>query len=255
VRVLATVADRRGEVIERVSNPRPLEAALKELRHLSRRKSRRSKGSRRYSETTQQMSRLHRRVADIRCYHIHRLTTRLAKTHGEIVVEGLDAAGMLRQKGLTGARARRRGLSDSALGEPRRQLDYKPVGTDHNSPLPTAGSHHRKPAMPADVCRTSGGLNTGPAAPLRGVAGSSINATTTRRSTSRATRTPAQSRVASSAQSGPPLSVEPTLRPGLAGQVAMKRGRELAPGPGNNPETGYLPDERSQAITRGATAQ
>jgi transposase len=32
---------------------------------------------------------------------------------------------MLRQKGLTGARARRRGLSDSALGETRRQLGYK----------------------------------------------------------------------------------------------------------------------------------
>ena len=29
---------------------------------------------------------------------------------------------MLRQKGLPGARARRRGLSDSALGETRRQL-------------------------------------------------------------------------------------------------------------------------------------
>jgi transposase len=56
---------------------------------------------------------------------IHRLTTRLAKTHGAIVVEGLDAAGMLRQKGLAGARARRRGLSDSALGETRRQLAYK----------------------------------------------------------------------------------------------------------------------------------
>jgi putative transposase len=41
------------------------------------------------------------------------------------VVEGLDAAGMLAQKGLTGARARRRGLSDSALGETRRQLAYK----------------------------------------------------------------------------------------------------------------------------------
>ena len=66
-----------------------------------------------------------RRVADIRGCHIHRLTARLAKTHGEIVVEGLDAAGMLRQKGLTGARARRRGLSDSALGETRRQLGYK----------------------------------------------------------------------------------------------------------------------------------
>jgi putative transposase len=125
VRVLATIADNTGEVVERVLNPRPLETALKELRHLSRRKSRRSRGSRRYIETAQQISRLYRRVADIRGYHIHCLTTRLAKTHGEIVVEGLDAAGMLRQKGPTGARARRRGLSDSALGEPRRQLGYK----------------------------------------------------------------------------------------------------------------------------------
>jgi putative transposase len=125
VRVLATVANSDGEIIERVPNPRPLETALKELRHLSRRKSRRSKGSRRYIETTHQISRLHRRVADIRGHHIHCLTTRLAKTHGEIAVEGLDAAGMLRQKGLTGARARRRGLSDSALSEPRRQLVYK----------------------------------------------------------------------------------------------------------------------------------
>ena len=125
VRVLATVANSRGEVIERIPNPRPLESALKELRHLSRRKSRRSMGSRRYVETTQQISPLQRRVADIRGHHIHALTTRLAKTHGEIVVEGLDAAGMLRQKGLTGARARRRGLSDSALGETRRQLAYK----------------------------------------------------------------------------------------------------------------------------------
>jgi putative transposase len=125
VRVLATVADSRGEVIERLPNPRPLQTALKELRRLSRRKSRRTKGSRRHRETAQQISRLHRRVADIRGHHIHRLTTRLAKTHGEIVVEGLDAAGMLGQKGLTGARARRRGLSDSALSEPRRQLAYK----------------------------------------------------------------------------------------------------------------------------------
>ena len=58
-------------------------------------------------------------------HHLHVLTTRLAKTHGRIVVEGLDAAGMLRQKGLPGARARRRGLSDAALGTPRRHLSYK----------------------------------------------------------------------------------------------------------------------------------
>jgi putative transposase len=125
VRVLATVANFDGEVLERVRNPRPLETALGELRHLSRERSRRVRDSRRYRQTQRKITRLQRRVADIRSHHVHALTTRLAKTHGEIVVEGLDAAGMLRQKGLTGARARRRGLSDSALGELRRQLAYK----------------------------------------------------------------------------------------------------------------------------------
>jgi putative transposase len=125
VRRLATVAISDGTVLEQVPNPRPLDAALKDLRHASRARSRCTKGSRRYRERTTQISRLHRRVNDVRTYHLHVLTTRLAKTHGRIVVEGLDAAGMLRQTGLPGARARRRGLSDSALGTPRRQLSYK----------------------------------------------------------------------------------------------------------------------------------
>jgi putative transposase len=125
VRRLATVANEDGTVLEQVPNPRPLDAALNELRHASRARSRCTKGSRRYCERTTEMSRLHRRVNDVRTYHLHCLTTRLAKTHGRIVVEGLDAAGMLRQQGLPGARARRRGLSDVALGTPRRHLAYK----------------------------------------------------------------------------------------------------------------------------------
>jgi putative transposase len=125
VRRLATVANECGEVIERVANPRPLEAALKKLRQVSPTRSRCTKDSRRYRERTVQITRLHRRINDVRTHHLHVLTTRLAKTHGRIVVEGLDAAGMLRQKGLAGSRARRRGLSDAALGTPRRHLSYK----------------------------------------------------------------------------------------------------------------------------------
>lgn len=125
VRRLATIAEAAGNVLDWVPNPKPLEAVLKELRHVSRARSRCTKGSRQYRERTIEMSRLHRRVNDVRTHHLHVLTTRLAKTHGRIVVEGLDAAGMLRQKGLPGARARRRGLSDSALGSPRRLLSYK----------------------------------------------------------------------------------------------------------------------------------
>jgi putative transposase len=125
VRRLATVATSEGTVLEQVPNPRPLDAALKELRHASRARSRCTKGSRQYRERTMELSRLHCRVNDVRTHHLHVLTTRLAKTHGRIVVEGLDTAGMLRQKELPGARARRRGLSDSALGTPRRHLSYK----------------------------------------------------------------------------------------------------------------------------------
>ncbi|ORA33925.1 IS607 family element RNA-guided endonuclease TnpB [Mycobacterium aquaticum] len=125
VRRLATVATTDGTVIERVDNPRPLYAALTQLRHVSRARSRCRKGSRRYRERTTELSRLHRRVNDVRSHHLHVLTTRLAKTHGCIVVEGVDAAGMLQQKGLPGARARRRGLCDAALGTQRRHLSYK----------------------------------------------------------------------------------------------------------------------------------
>jgi putative transposase len=125
VRRLATVATADGTVLEQVPNPRPLDAALKELRHVSRARSRGTKGSRRYRERTIEISRLHRRVNDVRTHHLHVLTTRLAQTHGQIVVEGLDAAGMLRQKGLPGARTRRRALSDAAVSTPRRHLSYK----------------------------------------------------------------------------------------------------------------------------------
>jgi putative transposase len=238
VRVLATVADSHGEVLQRVPNPRPLEAALKQLRHLSRERSRRTRGSRRYIQTQRKITRLHRRVASIRGHHLHVLTTRLAKTHGEIVVEGLDAAGMLRQKGLTGARARRRGLSDSALARPAASLPTRPSGTAPAWWSPTGGTRPPGPAMPAGTCRTSGGRSTGPAPD----AGPGTSVTITPPSTLRATSRPLRA-IAPSAQSGPPSSAEPTLRPGPARPVAMKRGREPAETLAPNPETGCWRDE------------
>jgi putative transposase len=150
VRQLATVA---GTVI-------------RELRRVSRARSRCTKGSRQYRERTTQLSRLHRRVNDVRTHHLHVLTTRLAKTHGRIVVEGLDAAGMLRQKGLPGARARRRGLSDAALGAARRHRT-RPVGTGRVRWLPTGGSRRRKRVTGVGMCRTSAGPNTGNAIRVR----------------------------------------------------------------------------------------
>jgi len=109
----------------------------------------------------------------------------------------------------------------------------RPAGTAPVSSWRTAGTPPPRPAMLAGMRRTSGGASTGPAP----TAGPATSATTTLPSTSRAPRNPARV-IAPLAQSGPRSSVEPTVRPGPAGQVAMKRGREPADKLGNNPETG-----------------
>ncbi|HLH70649.1 MAG TPA: zinc ribbon domain-containing protein [Candidatus Dormibacteraeota bacterium] len=72
-----------------------------------------------------QPARLQAHIAALRRHEIPRLTTRLTTPHGRIVGEGLDAAGMIRQKGIPGARARRRGPAEAALAELRRQLRYQ----------------------------------------------------------------------------------------------------------------------------------
>jgi putative transposase len=124
VRRLATVAT-TSEVIGELANPHALEHRLSELRRLQRQRARRTRGSRQYAQTAAKIARLHAQVAHLRRHTIHVFTTNLATTHGVVVVEGLDAASLLQQKGLPGARSRRRGLFDAALGEIRRQLRYK----------------------------------------------------------------------------------------------------------------------------------
>ncbi len=125
VRRLATVATPDGTVIDKVANPHALERNLAQLRRLSRARSRRQPGSIRYKQANAQIARLHARIASIRGDAISKLTTRLAKTHGTVVVETLSVAGMLAQRGAPGARTRRRRLADSALAAIRAQLRYK----------------------------------------------------------------------------------------------------------------------------------
>ena len=120
VRRLATVASPLG-VLEVVENPRALDSQLKRLARLYRDRSRcGSRDSVRYRRRTEAVSVLHRRIAGQRRRRMHVLTTRLAKSHGRIVVEGCDFSGLMGQKGIPGVRKRRRDLADAALVEVRR---------------------------------------------------------------------------------------------------------------------------------------
>ena len=189
------------------------------------------KGSRQYRERTTQISRLHRRVNDVRTHHLHVLTTRLAKTHGQIVVEGLDAAGCCGKRACSGARARRRGLSDAALGTPRRHLSYKTGWYGSHLVVADRWFPSSKTCHACGHVQDIGWAEHWQCDALFGHSSARRQRRDKPRAVGGTTPPP-------SAQLGPPSSVEPTVRPGLAGLVAVKRGREPATRPRNNPEMG-----------------
>ena len=121
LRVLATVADDAG-TITHVPNPAPLRATLAERRRVGRQLSRRIPGSNGHRAAKAKLARLDRRVVHLRREAAHQLTSWLAGTYSEVVIEDLHLAAM---KKSMGRRAFRRAVSDAALGQIRPQLAYK----------------------------------------------------------------------------------------------------------------------------------
>lgn len=112
---------------ELVDNPRHLSAAQTRMRALGRALSRKTgpdrrtgrRPSKRWERAATQLTRAHARVANLRRDDLHKLTTRLTRQHGTVVVEDLNVAGMLRNRSLA------RHIADAGFAEIRRQLAYK----------------------------------------------------------------------------------------------------------------------------------
>jgi putative transposase len=112
---------------ETIPNPQHLETALRELRRLQRQAARRvgpdrrtrRQPSARWRKTQARISRLHTQVANARRDGLHKLSTRLVHTHGAVVIEDLNVAGLTRNRRL----ARR--VAGVGMAELRRQIAYK----------------------------------------------------------------------------------------------------------------------------------
>ena len=79
-----------------IANPRCLEASLKRLAHAQRTVSRRKKGSKNREKAKARVARIHRKVRRQRDHFLHVQSARLAKSHGVVVLEKLNVAGMMR---------------------------------------------------------------------------------------------------------------------------------------------------------------
>jgi putative transposase len=123
VKTLATCSD--GTVIE---NPHAYRKRLKRLRLLSRRHSRKKKGSQNRGKAKRKLARQHAKIANVRKDALHKATSQLvAKTKPAaerpvvIVLERLNVKGLLKNHRLA------QSLADASFYEFRRQLTYKAV--------------------------------------------------------------------------------------------------------------------------------
>ena len=119
---------------EKIANPRHLQRKAANLARYQRRMARKAKGSNNRGKAKRKVAAAHRKVRHARADFLHKTTTRLVREHDVIAIEDLNIHGMTASaKGTIkapGTKVRQkaglnRSVLDAALGEFRRQLEYK----------------------------------------------------------------------------------------------------------------------------------
>ena len=102
-----------------VKGPKPHRALGKRLRRLNKSLSRKTKGGANFRKAKAKLSKLHKRIADIRQDAVHKLSHRIATEFSVIGIEDLNVRGMSRNGNLA------RSVGDAGMRMFRTQIEYK----------------------------------------------------------------------------------------------------------------------------------
>ena len=119
VKTLAVAADEHGNQLRVWEGVKALQAAQARLKLANQALARTKRDSNGRRKAARRLGKMHARVAAMRKALLHSISSELAKGSALVVIEDLNAAGMLRNRKLA------RHLSDASFGELRRQLEYK----------------------------------------------------------------------------------------------------------------------------------
>ncbi|HEK1308666.1 TPA: transposase [Pseudomonas aeruginosa] len=142
-----------------LDNPRWLREALPKLADLQRQRARKMRGSHRYRQLTQKISRLHLRVSDVRRDFLHQQTSALVRRCALIATEELQPKNMSRSaRGTVEAPGRRvrqkaglnREILSAGFGMAHQMLGYKAV--EAGTRLHLANTRQLKPSQRCSGC-------------------------------------------------------------------------------------------------------
>ena len=102
-----------------IKSPKPLGEHLKRLARYQRQLCKKKKGSNNRTKAKLKVSRLHKKISDVREDFLHKSTSYLVFNYSSIGIEDLNVKGMVKNSKLS------RAISDVGFGEFRRQLTYK----------------------------------------------------------------------------------------------------------------------------------
>jgi putative transposase len=108
------ITDQNGNEIQ---SPKPLKTNLRKLKRLSKRLSKKKEGSKNREKAKIKLSKLHKRISDIRKDFTNKLTTQICNENQVIIIEDLCVKSWSKMFGKSG--------TDGCVGEIIRQLSYK----------------------------------------------------------------------------------------------------------------------------------